>query len=235
MRNVLIVSGHQDTTGAVALGNIESALTETLSHKVVEYLNLYNQNATEADFNLYDKMEENPKRLDMRVYDYILEIHFNITKGASGSEIFVHKSATDIATEKAIMKRLSKWFKLRDNDDVFDGVKVGDYLILNTLSDRKIALLEVAFMDNEQDMKIFFANQNEIAEGIALGILEGLGEPLPSQLEIEPPDVIAGDYYYFRIVAGSVKSRNEAYKKVMDLKKKGINAFVAYTHIPSIK
>ena len=56
---ILIVSGHEDTEGAIANGLHETALTETLSHKIVDVLVKQGHAATEADYNLYAYLDKN--------------------------------------------------------------------------------------------------------------------------------------------------------------------------------
>ena len=235
---VSIVPGHNGTVGAVSLGRIENDLTVAFSKKLASYLNAFGVNATVETYNLYNQLEKDPLRSDVRIYDYTIEIHFNITKGGTGSEIFVSPLKTDISMEQSIMVALSKWFKLRDDEHPVDGVKTSDFHILKSLPDRNISLLEIAFMDNEKDMEIYLTNIDEIAESIALAITKSLGvTPILSDTSIpavETDDQIAADYYHWRVIAESFKSRNKAYDYVLYLRNLGIKSFVAYTNTPTI-
>ena len=93
-------------------------------------------------------------------------------------------------------------------------------------------------MDNEKDMEIYLSNTDEIAESIALAITKSLGvTPTLSDTSIpavETDDQIAADYYHWRVIAESFKSRNKAYNHVLYLRNLGIKSFVAYTNTPTI-
>lgn len=223
----LIVSGHEDSIGARSGGLLEEVMTQVLADKVTAILKEYGHDATEADFNLYRKLKAEGPTAELLNYDYILEIHFN-AGGGTGSEIFVPEGTKDLTVERAIMKRLGKWYKLRDNATPADGVKVGgQFLILNKLAGKQpISLLEVAFIDSKADMAIYTANVDAIAKDIALGLLEGFGQPTtkpaPKQDRFNGPYVNDnGERLWFRAFAGSFQTRQEAQAVVNALKKSG--------------
>lgn len=75
------------------------------------------------------------------------------------------------------MKNMSKFFTLRDNDSIFDGVKRTNFLVINTIKNCGIsgALLEICFIDNKNDMNIYEKNKDKIVQAIADGIVSGFG------------------------------------------------------------
>lgn len=129
-------------------------------------------------------------------YDYVLEIHFNAFNGnAYGTEIYTTTKEEDISVEKTIMKKLSKYFKLRD----FDGVKQNDFLVIKTIKNQGIsaALLETCFIDSKSDMDIYINNKEEIADCIVEGIVEGFGlDPLITTLKYKVGDIVRVSSYY---------------------------------------
>ena len=235
----LIVAGHEGTTGAVAGKLVEEALTKTLADKVVKHLTDQGHQAEEAAFNLFTYLEKYGVTPYLLGFDYILEIHFNATLGGSGTEIFVAVGETRISVEKAVMQRLKKWFRLRDDKSPADGVKenVPGYYILKALAGKQEAsLLEVAFIDNPAEMAIFLANQDDIAKDIAYGLLEGFEEsikvvepPKPSGVTMAP----AGKLY--RVGLGAFAVRENAEKVLADAKAKGFNAYLTLIDDPRRK
>ncbi|MGL4362206.1 MAG: hypothetical protein ACRCSG_02870, partial [Cellulosilyticaceae bacterium] len=70
---------------------------------------------------------------------------------------------------------MGKYFTLRDNDSLHDGVKRTDYLVIKTLKDKGISscLLETCFISNKSNMDVFVKNEVEIYKGIADAIATG--------------------------------------------------------------
>ena len=232
---ILIVSGHEGYTGAVVGNRIEAVMAEQLSHKIVDELIRQGHQATEADFNMFELLEQNPSRLDLRVYDYILEVHFNITEGGAGTEIFVPKGTKAVSVEAAIMERLGKYFTKRKDYTDGDYVKEGDYWILKALKDRNIALLEVAFLDNDNDMKIYFENTDGIAVDIARGILEGFGQEIKTIIPVKA-DPIKGtkapDGKLYRVGLGAYSNRENAEGVLQKAKTAGFEAYLTLIDDP---
>ena len=114
------------------------------------------------------------------LYDYVLEIHFNactVDHGdgkTKGVECYVNSSESGIGVENAIcdalhglgftnrgVKRYDKWAVIKSCKNA------------GTSS----ALLEVCFIDDADDMKIYTKSRERVAEAIANGICEGFGIP----------------------------------------------------------
>lgn len=111
-------------------------------------------------------------------FHYAFEVHFNAFNiSAYGTECFVVPEEGGITVEQAIMKNMGKFFTLRDNDNIFDGVKRTRFLVINCFKQMGVsgALLETCFIDNPADMDIYEAKKDAIAQGIVDGIATGFG------------------------------------------------------------
>lgn len=175
---ILLISGHGATdSGAVGNGYKEADLTRELVNMIAVRLRdfatvtVYNQarNAfVDCKYGIFNA----------RGYDYVLEVHFNASNGSGhGTECYVTTLEKGIGVEQKIMKNMGKYFRLRDNDSIFDGVKRTNFLVIKTCKKRGMsgALLEVCFIDNKNDMTVYQANKNRIADGIVSGIADGFG------------------------------------------------------------
>ena len=227
----LIVAGHEGTTGAVSGKLIEEVLTEQLAEKIAKVLRDQGHEAIEPDFNLYDEVSKATFPSYIRSFDYVLEVHFNQSAGANGTEIYVAEGITKIGVEKAIMKRLGKWFKLRDPD----GVKTGTFKTIKRLGN-KGALLEVAFIDSKSDMAVYLKNIDAIAQDIAYGILDGFGLPIkdltPKQDPVKPAEDLAPDGKLFQVAIGAYTFRKNAEEEMAKAKAAGLSPYITLIDIP---
>ena len=116
--------------------------------------------------------------------DYAYEIHFNAYKKdetkddvMKGTECYVTSAEEGITVEQAIMKNLSKFFPLRDNDNIFDGVKRTNFSVIQTCKNYGVsgALLETCFIDDADDISTYQSNKDAIADAIVDGIVAGFG------------------------------------------------------------
>lgn len=184
---ILLISGHGNgDSGAVGCGCKEENLTRELANLIAAELKQY---ATVAIYNQNRNAFEDAQNgtFNIGTYDYVLELHFNAFNGkAHGTECYVTTRETGISVEQSIMKRLGKYFTLRDNDSIFDGVKCMNFLVINRVKDKGMsgALLEVCFIDNLSDMAVYQGNKSLIAKEIAAGIVEGFGlEAIANRLQ----------------------------------------------------
>jgi N-acetylmuramoyl-L-alanine amidase len=175
---ILLISGHgAGDPGASGNGYKEADLTRELVNLIASKLNKC------AIVDIYDQKRNAYK--DVQVgkfkpgkYEYVLEVHFNAFNGKGhGTEIYVTTREKGITVEQAIMKNMSKFFTLRDNDSIFDGVKRENFSVINKCKNLGMsgALLETCFIDNKADMKVYQDHKNEIAEAIVNGIVAGFG------------------------------------------------------------
>lgn len=188
MFNILLISGHTRGHNKMANGSRNEG---DLNIEVVNLLKPRLEKLKDVNVYVYD-MNRNTfydvqngvfkRHLPAVRIDYVLEVHFNALNGKSnldgkkkGSEIFVTTREQGIKVEQAIMRHMDDFFPLRDNDGVHDGVKRENFAVINTLKSMGIsgALLEVCFYDDEDDMAVYYANKDAIADGIVAGIAEG--------------------------------------------------------------
>lgn len=175
---ILLISGHgAGDCGARGCGYKEADLTRELVNIVAPKLrkyatvDIYNQ-----DRNAYKDVCSGTFQIGK--YDYVLEFHFNAFNiSANGTECFVVPEEKGITVEQAIMKNMGKFFKLRDNDNIFDGVKRTRFAVIKKVKKLGMsgALLETCFIDNPNDMATYQRNKDAIADGIVDGIAKGFG------------------------------------------------------------
>lgn len=173
---ILLISGHGDgDSGAVSGTYTEEMLNIEFASLIKKHLDKY------AYVTLYDTTRNafndvKNGTFNVSDYDYLLEIHFNaFNKNARGSEIYVSSLEEGITVEQEIMNVMKQYFSLRDNDSVFDGVKVYNYSVIYTAKKQgtSSALLEVCFIDNDEDMLIYNQNKDNIAYDISNAIAIG--------------------------------------------------------------
>jgi len=84
-------------------------------------------------------------------------------------------------------------------------------------------LLEVGFIDNPADNEVFDANFEEIAEGIAAGILEaaGMGMGNPGEMPTQPETL-------YRVQVGAYRESTYAYDMLNRLLAEGFPAFILF-------
>ncbi|MCI9524041.1 MAG: hypothetical protein HFF01_03215 [Erysipelotrichaceae bacterium] len=179
---IMILCGHGNDInhydpGAIGCGFVEAKETIIYGNKIAEFLRKY---ATVDVFedNMYHLLFGRSGSFDFTPYDYVLECHLNSAENVSahGTEIYVTTSEKEITVECAIMRRLSKYFTLRDNDAVFDGVKRYNWGVIHAIKTQdqvSSALLELCFISNQSDMNIYQNKLNAICKDIAEGIAEG--------------------------------------------------------------
>lgn len=184
--NILLMNGHGGNpydSGATGNGYKEAVLTRELADLVEAKLKKYatvkrypkDRNAF-ADVQAGTFTSHVPGGI--KNIDYAFEIHFNaFGSGAHGSECYVTSAESGITVEQAIMKNMSKFFTLRDNDSIFDGVKRTNFAVIQTCKNYGVsgALLETCFIDNADDIAAYQSNKDAIADAIVDGIAEGFG------------------------------------------------------------
>lgn len=121
-------------------------------------------------------------------YDYVLEIHFNAYQTVSsdgktkGVECYVTTSEVGTSVEAKICKEVAA-LGLTNR-----GVKRYNWAVIYNARKMGVsaALLEVCFIDDADDMKIYIQKFQQIINGIAKGIIDGFG--LKSNITIEKED-----------------------------------------------
>ena len=186
---ILLISGHgAGDSGAVATIDGKKYQEADLTVEVVDKLAPLLRKKG-AEVTVYDKTRDAFKdyklgTLFLGKHDYILEIHFNACVEdyngdgkVTGTEIYYPSKGKESGAEGAILKNLAALgFKNR-------GVKSGAFAVINRAAALGMSanLLEVCFIDDADDVRLYNANKDKVAEAIADGIAEAfkLSAPLP--------------------------------------------------------
>ena len=187
MLNILLIAGHGGgDCGAIGNGYKEADLTREVCTLLKPMLAGY-ANVTIADTsrNWYDFIR-NGGQFNFKPYDYVLEIHFNAGVSdvngngtTTGTEIYVTTSEKSYGVESEIVKGISNiGFKNR-------GVKRKNFAVINHIKNQGVssALLEVCFIDDKDDIKLYQGKKREIAKAIANGIIVGFSLTLVMTIE----------------------------------------------------
>lgn len=114
---------------------------------------------------------------DFSKYDYVLEIHFNASQTSAtdgktkGVECYVTSSEPSTLVEGKICKYISEVGLTNRRVKRYNWSVISAARHFGTSS----ALLEVCFIDDPDDMKIYTTKFQSIIDGIAKGIIEGFG------------------------------------------------------------
>ena len=188
MSAIMLIAGHgAGDPGATAKINgvlykeyletrsVASEVRARLLSKYVVDVGQYN-----PDKNAYEDCRA--KRLSAKIfedYDFVLEIHFNAYRGESadgqtkGVECYVPVAAGD-ADKKIASVLCAEVAKLGLRDR---GVKTKDYAVIKYIRGCgvKCALLEVCFLDDPDDMKVYLNNKSAVADAIVKALASALG------------------------------------------------------------
>ena len=178
---ILLVAGHgAGDSGAVGNGYREADLTREMVEKIrVRLIDYAVVEVFDTTKNMYRYLKEGGS-FDFSSFNYVLEVHFNSGVSASaandgkttGTEILVHKDESGVSVENAVLENIEK-LGLKNR-----GVKRRtDLRNMNVIHKKGIsyALLEVCFIDDADDMKIYNEKKDMIADAVADGIKRGFG------------------------------------------------------------
>lgn len=172
---ILLIAGHGNgDNGAVANGYKEAELTREIVALLKPTLSWY------ADVTIFDtsknayKFLTNGGKFDFSAFDYVLELHLNAgaddkNNKVTGSEIYITTTEKGYAVESAILANLKELgFKNR-------GVKRKNFTVIYKAKKAgpSSALLELCFIDDKDDMKLYQTRKNEVINAIASGIVSG--------------------------------------------------------------
>ena len=195
----LLIAGHGDgDPGATGNVYIESELTREIAKLVQKELSQFAEvDIADTSKNWYKHICKQGNSFDFTPYKYVLEFHFNANKKEAtsdgktkGTEIYITTAEKSDTVEREILKGIEGiGFTNR-------GVKHKNYALINRIKKQGVsaALLEVCFIDDIDDMKLYKTKKKEIAVAIAQGIVKGFGlSAVESEGEIEmtKEDVIA--------------------------------------------
>jgi len=172
---ILLIAGHGDgDCGAVGNGYQEADLTREVATLLKAELSGY-ADVVIADTgkNWYKYIIQQGNKFNFKSYDYVLEIHFNshTVKSANGTEIYVTSAEKSHGVEQNIIKGI------RDIGFFNRGVKTKNFDLIWHIKKQGVssALLEVCFVSNENDIKLYQSKKNEVVKAIANGIITGFG------------------------------------------------------------
>lgn len=171
---ILLIAGHGNgDVGAVGNGYKEADLTREVVKLLKATLSKYaTVDIADTSVNWFSSRA----KLNAKGYDYVLEIHFNAIKtetvadGATkGVEIYVTEAEKSTTVEQNIVNNISTLgYKNR-------GVKRKNYSVIQHVKNQGVssALLEVCFIDDIDDMRIYTTKKDEIINSIVKGIADG--------------------------------------------------------------
>lgn len=197
MKKILLISGHgAGDPGACAKidGKTYKEATETrvMTKAIKKHLKKYNATVEiyPTGNNAFEDAKAGKLKRNLRDYDYVLEIHFNACvndlKGngkTTGTEAYITNADVSKQTEQKITEQLAT-IGLKNR-----GVKNHDWTVIKRakLSGADSCLLEVCFIDDADDMRIYTKHKDEIALLIAEGVAKGLC------LKLKSPTICVGD------------------------------------------
>ena len=182
---ILVMAGHtaSGNKGCGAIGHInESNQTRRVAPKVVEYLKQLGVDATYIKLDkatsssyLYDQVKlANSKGK----FDCMVQIHFNAgssdpNSNTTGTETYYRTSSGKVFSDR-VNKKLSTLFKDRGSKKDTKGL----YWLKNTNS--AAILIELCFVDDKDDCKVYQNNFDKICRLIAEGLAD---KTLPQQAQ----------------------------------------------------
>ena len=233
---ILLISGHgAGDPGAIGTCNGKTYREADLTREVVTALaaklkNCASVTVYDQNRNAYTDYQNGSlsSRAHFENHDFVLEVHFNAFKADSGDgknkgvEIYA-KSGSNI--EGNIVQNIAALgFTNR-------GVKSNGFAVINTARSRgaRAALLEVCFIDDADDMKLFLAKKNQIIDAIVKGFGFAVSgetpkvQTTPDKTE-KPATTETGALY--RVQVGAFSLKKNATQKRDALKAAGFTAIV---------
>lgn len=177
--NILLISGHgAGDPGAVGNDKRESDETRKVTAELQYILSHYcNVVLYPTDRNAYQDYRSGTLASVAQFvkYDYVLEVHFNALSASTvdgktkGVEIYVPVSETNTTVEQSIVNSVSKCGLTNR------GVKKYNWAVISKSkqSGTKAALLEVCFIDDADDMRVYTQKFSQITTAIANAIVAG--------------------------------------------------------------
>ena len=170
--------------------------------------------------NSYWGKENKPKALFISIHANAYGSDFN---SARGTETYIASNASNNSKNAAqlINNSIFDAFKKLDANAKNRGVKTNNFTVIHKANMPSI-LVEYGFYTNKEDLKVLKNNKNELTEAAVRGICEHFG--VKYQEVVKKVDTKENTFY--RVVAGSFKSKDLAVKKQQELKDKNIDSFL---------
>lgn len=213
--------GHGGTDpGAVYKDRREKVDNLDIGMMVAKDLRLYGVDVDETRIgDTTVSLESRCKFERKKKYDYFISFHRNAfsPEKARGVETFIYINGNPKA--KSLASRIQK--SLVGIGFVDRGLKMANFKVLReTLS--PAILIELGFIDNSVDNEIFIKKKEEIVESIVRAILDELGI---KYINTEKKPDYKEDILY-RVVAGSFNIKENAKKRINDLKQAGFDSYM---------
>lgn len=215
-KKVFIDPGHGgNDSGAVGVnGLLEKNINLEVSKKVASLLKkqgLEVKLSRENDTTL--SLKQRTSSANEWKADCFVSIHCNAYNGsAKGIEAFSYNTSTnDLASAVHSQVLATKAYTVNR------GLKTASFYVLRN-SNMRATLIELAFIDNQEDAKILTSKQDELALGIAKGICKYFD--IEYKTGTTNPPVVDNNTFY-RVVCGSFNNRLNAEKRIEELKAKG--------------
>ncbi|KGP73071.1 hypothetical protein N782_07460 [Pontibacillus yanchengensis Y32] len=224
MKTIIIDPGHGGSDpGASYKGFLEKNYNLTIARKVRSYL-LHHYQVNVTMTRTSDQTISLTERTDIANSinaDYFLSIHNNAS-GGRGFETFIYNGQVSNQT-KSIQNTIHNQVitTIKDKYNVPDrGKKRANFHVLRETKMSAI-LIEVLFVDNEQDLQLL--NNNSFIDEVSEAIAKGTASALNLQVKSNNP--------LYRVIAGSFKDRQNALQRIQFLKKNNIDSFITPTTI----
>ena len=212
---VMFDYGHGGKDNGASLGNrLEKTDVLNLGKDIKKVIEKHGVKVDETRVDdRYISLTERCNKTNKKNYDYFISFHRNaFNTKARGVETYTYtaRKPQAVAMANEINKGMvNVGFKDR-------GVKSANFTVLAKTKTPAV-LMEVGFIDNKDDNKLYDDNYNMLVQEIAKGILTGLGIK---------PDIKPDDKTFYRVVTGSFNSKENAIERVEQLKLKGFNSFI---------
>lgn len=202
-------------SGAIGVNNVlEKNIVLEVGKKVerkLKYCGITTYMSRTSDVFL--TLDERTNRANKLGVDCLVSIHCNsFNKSAKGIETYAYadkynKLATNVHNNLLATKAYT----------VNRGVKNGNLHMVRE-SNMPACLVELAFIDQSDDVKVLLNNQDELATGIAKGVCEFLGVPYKEESTNQPSGddklwaVCVGAYHYDNAKVKQQELINKGYK-----------------------
>ncbi|KXZ40001.1 N-acetylmuramoyl-L-alanine amidase [Alkalithermobacter thermoalcaliphilus JW-YL-7 = DSM 7308] len=223
---IFLDAGHGGTDpGATYKGRLEKNDVLQITRAVAEELKRHNVQVIES--RTTDTTLTLAQRTDLANRsnsNYFISIHRNAFKPeqAQGVETFVFTNASQQSRQLANRvqeKLVGVGFRNR-------GIKTANFHVLRQTK-MPAVLIEIGFIDNSQDNKLFDTKKDEIVKAITTAILEQIGVQYREKtVQTQQVQQIDNSNILYRVMAGSFSSRENAERQVDRLKQAGFEATI---------
>ena len=150
-------------------------------------------------------------------YDYFISFHRNASKPekAEGVETFTYINQTEKA--KSLAEKMQR--ALVDVGFKDRGVKAANFHVLRETKAPAV-LIEIGFIDNSKDNKLFDSNFEKIVKALSKAILDEVG------IEYKEPNMPSASQTLYRVMVGSYSKKENAERQVEKLKAFGFDAVI---------